>query len=101
MALSSPKPASDRSVVAAAFAAIALFVVSWTLLHVGFYTHKQLIDTPVYQRYGNAIADGKFRIAISRSSTRRVRCPSSPCPGSPSPAMTRRCRPASAAPSRR
>jgi len=59
MALSSPKPASERSVVAAAFAAIALFVVSWTLLHVGFYTHKQLIDTPVYQRYGNAIADGK------------------------------------------
>ena len=59
MPLSSPKPASDRSVVAAAFAAIALFVVSWTLLHVGFYKHKQLIDTPVYQRYGNAIADGK------------------------------------------
>jgi hypothetical protein len=59
MALSSPKPASERSVVAAAFAAIALFVVSWTLLHVGFYKHKQLIDTPVYQRYGNAIADGK------------------------------------------
>jgi Glycosyltransferase family 87 len=46
-------------VVSAAFAAIALFVVSWTLLHVGFYKHKQLIDTPVYQRYGNAIADGK------------------------------------------
>lgn len=45
--------------VSAAFAAIALFVVSWTLLHVGFYKHKQLIDTPVYQRYGNAIADGK------------------------------------------
>ena len=59
MPLSSPKPASDRSVVAAAFAAISLFVVSWTLLHVGFYKHKQLIDTPVYQRYGNAIADGK------------------------------------------
>jgi hypothetical protein len=59
MSLSSPKPASDRSVVAAAFAAIALFVGSWTLLHVGFYKHKQLIDTPVYQRYGNAIADGK------------------------------------------
>jgi len=46
-------------VVAAAFAAIALFVVSWTLLHVGFYKHKQLIDTPVYQHYGNAIAEGK------------------------------------------
>jgi hypothetical protein len=59
MVLSSPKPASERSVIAAAFAAIALFVGSWTLLHVGFYKHKQLIDTPVYQRYGNAIADGK------------------------------------------
>jgi len=46
-------------VIAAAFAAIALFVVAWTLLHVGFYKHKQVIDTPVYQRYGNAIADGK------------------------------------------
>ena len=53
------KQASERSVVAAAFAAIALFVVSWMLLHVGFYKHRQLIDTPVYQRYGNAIADGK------------------------------------------
>jgi len=59
VAVSSPKPASDRSVVAATFAAIALFVVSWTLLHVGFYRHKQVLDTPVYQRYGNAIADGK------------------------------------------
>jgi len=57
--VSSNTQASERSVVAAAFAAIALFVVSWTLLHVGFYKHKQLIDTPVYQRYGNAIADGK------------------------------------------
>jgi len=57
--VSSNSQASERSVVAASFAAIALFVISWTLLHVGFYKHKQLIDTPVYQRYGNAIADGK------------------------------------------
>jgi hypothetical protein len=49
----------EPPVVAAAFTAIALFVVTWTLLHVGFYRHKQIIDTPVYQRYGNAIADGK------------------------------------------
>jgi glycosyl transferase family 87 len=60
VAVSSPQQASERSVVAAAFAAMALFVVSWTLLHVGFYKNKQLIDTPVYQRYGNAIADGKI-----------------------------------------
>jgi hypothetical protein len=59
MAANSQSPASERSVVAAAFAAIALFVVAWTLLHVGFYKHKQVIDTPVYQHYGNAIADGK------------------------------------------
>jgi hypothetical protein len=59
MAASSQSPASERSVIAAAFAAIALFVLAWTLLHVGFYKHKQVIDTPVYQRYGNAIADGK------------------------------------------
>ena len=44
---------------AAAFAAIALFVVSWTVLHTGFYKNKQIIDTPVYQHYGNLIADGK------------------------------------------
>ncbi len=59
MVARSETPASERSVVAAAFAAVALFVVSWTLLHVGFYTHKQILDTPVYQSYGNAIADGK------------------------------------------
>jgi len=59
MAANSQSPASERSVIAAAFAAIALFVVAWTLLHVGFYKHKQVIDTPIYQRYGNAIADGK------------------------------------------
>ena len=59
MAANSQSPASERSVIAAAFAAIALFVLAWTLLHVGFYKHKQVIDTPVYQRYGNAIADGK------------------------------------------
>jgi hypothetical protein len=45
---------------AALFAAIALFVVSWTLLHVGFYTHDQILDTPGYQHYGNAITDGKI-----------------------------------------
>jgi uncharacterized membrane protein len=59
MAASTQSPASDRSVTLAAFAAIALFVVSWTVLHVGFYKNKQIIDTPVYQHYGNLIADGK------------------------------------------
>ena len=42
----------------AAFAAIAVFVGTWTALHYGFYTHRQIVDTPVYQRYGNEIAHG-------------------------------------------
>jgi hypothetical protein len=49
----------DREYAVAAFAAIAVFVGTWTLLHTGFYRHKQIIDTPVYQRYGNEIAHGK------------------------------------------
>src|ERR671935_328171 len=54
-----PSPANAPSGVLAAFAAVALFVGTWTVLHVGFYRHKQIIDTPVYQRYGNEIAHGK------------------------------------------
>jgi hypothetical protein len=50
---------SEQSVIVAAIAAILLFVVTWMVLHAGFYADKQIIDTPVYQRYGNAISDGK------------------------------------------
>jgi hypothetical protein len=50
---------SEPQVVVAALVAITLFVAAWTLLHVGFYRHKQVLDTPIYQRYGNAIADGR------------------------------------------
>jgi Glycosyltransferase family 87 len=49
----------DRTIALAAFAAVALFVGTWTVLHTGFYRHKQIIDTPVYQRYGNEIAHGQ------------------------------------------
>jgi hypothetical protein len=52
-------PASDRTIVVAAFAAIAVFVLAWTLLHFGFYTHKQISDAGVYQRYGHHIANGQ------------------------------------------
>jgi hypothetical protein len=50
---------TDPHAVAAGVLALALFAASWGLLHVGFYTHKQVIDTPIYQRYGNAIAHGR------------------------------------------
>jgi len=59
MSALSRAPASDRTIVAATFVAIALFIGSWALLHVGFYKKNQILDTPVYQRYGNLIADGK------------------------------------------
>jgi hypothetical protein len=52
------KPRPDREVALAAFTAIAVFVGTWTALHYGFYTHRQIIDTPVYQHYGNEIAHG-------------------------------------------
>ncbi len=52
------RPAEPR-VFAAAFVALALFAGAWALLHVGFYTRSQILDTPVYQRYGNAIARGE------------------------------------------
>jgi hypothetical protein len=50
---------TEPHVVAAALTAITLFVLTWALLHVGFYKDDQVLDTPVYQRYGNAIARGE------------------------------------------
>jgi hypothetical protein len=45
--------------VVAAVLALAVFAGAWAALHRGFYRHSQIVDTPVYQRYGDAIADGK------------------------------------------
>jgi hypothetical protein len=41
------------------YAALALLVLSLTLLHFGFYRHKLILDTVEYHRYGIAIVDGK------------------------------------------
>ena len=54
----SSSPADASHVLAAAFVAIAAFVGVWALLHVGFYTRSQVLDTPIYQRYGDAMARG-------------------------------------------
>ena len=52
---------------------------SWrrgALLHHGFFTHDQIIDTPVYERYGDGDRRrARCRTATSRSSIRRARCP--------------------------
>ena len=45
--------------VVAAAVAIVVFAGVWVVLHTGFYRHRQIIDTPIYQRYGDAMADGK------------------------------------------
>jgi len=38
--------------------AVALFLCAWALLHVGFYERDQIIDTPIYERYGELMRDG-------------------------------------------
>jgi hypothetical protein len=48
---------TPRRAVVAVGLAIALFVGAWVALHRGFYRHRQIIDTRIYQRYGDAMAD--------------------------------------------
>jgi hypothetical protein len=45
--------------LASAALAFAVFLVSWGLLHQGFYTRDRIVDTPVYQRYGEAMTEGQ------------------------------------------
>jgi hypothetical protein len=42
-----------------AAAAVALFLVSWALIHYGFYARNDIVDTPVYERYGEAMTQGQ------------------------------------------
>jgi Glycosyltransferase family 87 len=42
----------------AAAAAAALFLVSWGVLHTGWYDDAEIVDIPVYAEYGTAIEDG-------------------------------------------
>jgi hypothetical protein len=53
------RPADARVAAIAGVAAAALFLVSWSLLGVGFYARDRIVDTPVYERYGAAMADGE------------------------------------------
>jgi len=36
-----------------------LFAAAWGGLHTGFYRHSQIVDTPIYQRYGDAMRHGQ------------------------------------------
>jgi uncharacterized membrane protein len=39
--------------------AVLLFLVAWGALHVGFYEREQIVDTPVYESYGQAMDEGQ------------------------------------------
>jgi len=48
---------------AVVLAATAAFAVAWAVLHYGFYADNHIVDTPVYQGYGDAIAHGRVPYA--------------------------------------
>jgi glycosyl transferase family 87 len=53
-------PRAEPAHVAEAVAlGIVLVTISWALLHAGFWNRDQIVDTPVYQRYGEAVLDGQ------------------------------------------
>jgi hypothetical protein len=53
-------PRAEPSRVAQAVAlGIVLLTISWALLHTGFWSETQIIDTPVYEGYGEAVLDGQ------------------------------------------
>jgi hypothetical protein len=45
--------------VAATLVAVVLFLVGWGVMHRGYFTRHRIVDTPVYERYGSAMDDGK------------------------------------------
>src|SRR3954470_812090 len=49
---------APRVAVTGAFA-VAAFFLSWGLLHRWFWAHGQIVDTPGYQDWGDAIAAGR------------------------------------------
>ena len=42
----------------AALLATVVFAAAWTVVHYGFYADNHIVDTPVYQRYGDGIVAG-------------------------------------------
>ncbi|MHB8642396.1 MAG: glycosyltransferase 87 family protein [Gaiellaceae bacterium] len=56
---SSPRRAdTNRALLAAAFA-LVVFVGAWVMLHHGYFARGQIVDTPVYEKYGALMAHGE------------------------------------------
>ncbi|HZR91492.1 MAG TPA: glycosyltransferase 87 family protein [Gaiellaceae bacterium] len=51
-------PADGTRAAVAAVAATLAFATAWVAVHYGFYGRNDIVDTPLYQRYGDAIVDG-------------------------------------------
>jgi uncharacterized membrane protein len=56
---SSSRPAEAGGAGPAIALGLVLLTISWGLLHVGFWHRNPIIDTPLYQGYGDKIVDGK------------------------------------------
>ena len=56
---SSSRPAEAGGAGPAIALGLILLTVSWGLLHVGFWDRNAIIDTPVYQGYGEKMVNGK------------------------------------------
>jgi Glycosyltransferase family 87 len=54
----SPRAERTRPAVVA-IAATIVFAAVWATLHFGFYGRNRVVDTPVYQGYGDAIVNGQ------------------------------------------
>ena len=52
-------PSTRNAATVAAGVGVVLFAAAWALLHTGFWTHFQIVDTPVYQAYGDAMLAGR------------------------------------------
>jgi 8-oxo-dGTP pyrophosphatase MutT (NUDIX family) len=58
--MSSPsRSSSPPSAAAVAAVGLAVFVCAWFVLHHGWFARGQIVDTPVYQAYGWAVARGE------------------------------------------
>jgi hypothetical protein len=57
---SSSRPAEAGGAGSAIALGLVLLTISWGLLHVGFWDRNPIIDTPVYQGYGEKILDGQL-----------------------------------------
>jgi len=52
-------PPAERRAVALTALALAIFGASWIALHVGWFGRGQIVDTPVYETYGDAMLRGE------------------------------------------